>query len=33
MSKIAILIDQMFEDSEFRVPYDRLRSAGNQLAA
>ncbi len=31
MSKIAILIDQMFEDSEFRVPYDRLRNAGNQV--
>lgn len=31
MSKIAILIDQMFEDSEFRVPYDRLRAAGNEV--
>jgi protease I len=28
MSRIAMLIDQMFEDSEFRVPYDRLRAAG-----
>lgn len=31
MSKIAFLIDQMFEDSEFRVPYDRLRAAGHQI--
>lgn len=31
MSKIAILIDQMFEDSEFRIPYDRLREAGHQI--
>lgn len=31
MSKIAILVDEMFEDSEFRVPYDRLRSAGHQV--
>lgn len=29
--KIAILVDQMFEDSEFRVPYDRLRSAGHTV--
>jgi protease I len=31
MSKIAILVDEMFEDSEFRVPYDRLRAAGHQV--
>lgn len=31
MSKIAILIDKMFEDSEFRVPYDRLRAAGHEV--
>jgi deglycase len=31
MSKIAILVDEMFEDSEFRVPYDRLRDAGHQV--
>src|SRR5215510_12571130 len=31
MSKIAILLDQMFEDSEFRLPYDRLRAAGDQV--
>jgi protease I len=29
MSKIAFLVDDMFEDSEFRVPYDRLRAAGH----
>jgi protease I len=29
MSKIAFLVDQEFEDSEFRVPYDRLRAAGH----
>jgi protease I len=31
MSRIAILIDHMFEDSEFRVPYDRLRAAGHDV--
>src|SRR5689334_20115973 len=31
MSKIAILVDQMFEDSEFRVPFDRLREAGHEV--
>lgn len=31
MSKVAILVDEMFEDSEFRVPYDRLREAGHQV--
>lgn len=31
MSHIAMLIDEMFEDSEFRVPYDRLRAAGNEV--
>jgi protease I len=31
MSKIAVLVDNMFEDSEFRVPYDRLRAAGHDL--
>ena len=31
MSRIAILIDDLFEDSEFRVPYDRLRAAGHQV--
>lgn len=31
MARIAILIDQMFEDSELRVPYDRLREAGHEV--
>ena len=31
MSKIAFLLDEMFEDAEFRVPYDRLRAAGHQI--
>lgn len=31
MSKIAILIDRMFEDSELSVPLDRLRAAGHQV--
>ena len=29
MSKIAILVDRMFEDSELRVPLERLRAAGH----
>ncbi len=29
--KIACLLGQGFEDSEFRVPYDRLRSEGYQV--
>lgn len=31
MARIALIIDQMFEDSEFRIPYDRLREAGHQV--
>ena len=31
MSKIAFLVDNLFEDSEFRVPYDRLRAAGHDI--
>jgi len=31
MSKIAILVDEMFEDSELRIPLDRLRAAGHQV--
>lgn len=30
MARIAFLVDQQFEDSEFRVPYDRARSAGHE---
>jgi protease I len=31
MARVAFLLDEMFEDSEFRVPYDRLREAGHQV--
>jgi protease I len=31
MARVAILLDEMFEDSEFRVPYDRLKGAGHQV--
>lgn len=30
MARIAFLVDEMFEDSEFRVPYDRVRQAGHE---
>jgi protease I len=26
--RVAFVVDEMFEDSEFRVPYDRVREAG-----
>ena len=28
--RVAFVVDEMFEDSEFRVPYDRVREAGYQ---
>jgi protease I len=31
MAKVAFLIDDDFEDSEFRVPYDRLKKAGHDI--
>ncbi len=31
MARIATLLDQDFEDSEFRVPYDMLRAAGHDV--
>ena len=31
MSKIAMLVDHMFEDSDFRVPFDRLCAAGHEV--
>ncbi len=31
MARIAMLLDDMFEDSEFRVPYDRLKAAGHEV--
>jgi putative intracellular protease/amidase len=33
MARVAFLVDEMFEDSEFRVPYDRVRSAGHEAAS
>jgi protease I len=30
MAKVAFILDQMFEDSEFRVPYDRVKEAGHE---
>lgn len=30
MAKAAFIIDEMFEDSEFRVPYDGVRQAGHE---
>jgi protease I len=29
MARVAFIVDQMFEDSEFRVPYDRVKQAGH----
>jgi protease I len=31
VARIALLLDDQFEDSEFRVPYDRLRQAGHEV--
>ena len=28
--KVAFIMDEMFEDSEFRVPFDRLKDAGHE---
>ncbi|MEA2447427.1 MAG: protease [Actinomycetota bacterium] len=30
MAKIAFIIDEMFEDSEFRVPFERVKEAGHE---
>jgi protease I len=30
MARVAFIIDEMFEDSEFRVPYDGVRQAGHE---
>ncbi|HEX2239960.1 MAG TPA: type 1 glutamine amidotransferase domain-containing protein [Actinomycetota bacterium] len=30
MAKVAFIIDEMFEDSEFRIPYDRVKEAGHE---
>src|SRR5262245_17227642 len=29
MAKVAFIVDQAFEDSEFRVPYERVKQAGH----
>ena len=31
MGRVAMIVDEMFEDSEMRVPYDRLRAAGHEV--
>jgi protease I len=31
MSRVAMIVDEMFEDSEMRVPYDRLKAAGHEV--
>jgi protease I len=31
MAKVAFVLADDFEDSEFRVPYDRIRDAGHQV--
>src|SRR5262245_12077499 len=31
MGQVAMIIDDMFEDSEMRVPYDRLTEAGYEV--
>jgi protease I len=30
MAKIAFILDEMFEDSEFQVPYERVQEAGHE---
>ncbi|HEX2294229.1 MAG TPA: type 1 glutamine amidotransferase domain-containing protein [Actinomycetota bacterium] len=30
MAKIAFVLDEMFEDSEFQVPYERVKEAGHE---
>ena len=30
MPKVAFIMDELFEDSEFRFPYDRVREAGHE---
>jgi protease I len=31
MARVAFIVDQMFEDSEFRQPYDGISSAGHEV--
>jgi protease I len=30
MAKVAFIMDEMFEDSEFKFPYDRVQEAGHE---
>lgn len=30
MAKVAFIVGEMFEDSEFQVPYDRVKEAGHE---
>ncbi len=30
MAQVAFIMDEMFEDSEFRLPYDRVKEAGHR---
>jgi protease I len=30
MARVAFLLEEMFEDSELRIPYERLRAAGHE---
>jgi protease I len=30
LAKVAFIIDEMFEDSEFRIPYERVKEAGHE---
>jgi protease I len=30
MAKVAFIVDEMYEDSEFRVPFDRVQEAGHE---
>ena len=31
MARVAFIVDDLFEDSEFRIPYDRLKAAGHEV--
>ena len=30
MAKVAFIMDEMFEDSEFRIPFERVKEAGHE---
>src|SRR5262245_65976267 len=31
MGRVAMIVDEMFEDAELRIPYDRLPAAGHEV--